>query len=122
MLGKKVRKFYETVQTGVVTDAMYLLGLEGWMTDIFPLRPESRVFGKAFTVQAVRIRSKDEPNYTIYDLSEKWEEGDVLVIDAFGESCSLMGENMARCRREYSRRGVPARLPYWPASPDKDRT
>ena len=95
MLDEKVRNFYETVQTGVVTDAMYLLGLEGWMTDIFPLRPESRVFGKAFTVQAVRIRSKDEPNYTIYDLSEKWEEGDVLVIDAFGESCSLMGENMA---------------------------
>ena len=94
MLDEKVRKFYENVQTGVITDAMYLLGLEGWMTDIFPFRPEERIFGKAFTVQAVRIREKGEPNYTVYDLSEKWETGDVLVVDAFGESCSLMGENM----------------------------
>lgn len=94
-MDEKVRAFFETVQTGVVTDAMYLLGLEGWMTDVFPMRPEKRIFGRAFTVQAVRIREKGEPNYTIYDLSEKWESGDVLVIDAFGESCSLMGENMA---------------------------
>ncbi len=92
---KETREFFENVQTGVVTDAMYLLGLEGWMTDIFPFRPEERIFGKAFTLQAVRIRCKDEPNYTVYDMSEKWEEGDILVIDAFGESCSLMGENMA---------------------------
>ncbi|MBC8577469.1 RraA family protein [Yanshouia hominis] len=95
MLDENVRKFYESVQTGVVTDAMYLLGLEGWMTDVFPLRPEKRIFGKAFTVQAVRIREKGEPNYTIYDLSEKWEAGDILVVDAFGENCSLMGENIA---------------------------
>ena len=96
----KLKEFFETVQTGVVTDAMYLLGLEGWTTGIFPLRPEARVFGKAFTVQGVRIRCKDEPNYTVYDLAEKWEEGDILVVDGLGETCSLMGENMAHvCMR-----------------------
>ena len=87
--------FFCTVQTGVVTDAMYLLNLEGWSTDIFPLRPEARVFGRAFTLKAVPIRSKDEPDYTIYDLKDKWEEGDVLVIDGMGEKLSMMGENMA---------------------------
>lgn len=101
-----LRAFFETVQTGVVTDAMYLLGLEGWTAGIYPFRPEERVFGKAFTVQGVRIRSKDEPNYTIYDLAELWEEGDVLVADGLGEPCSLMGENMAHVCMYWGLAGV----------------
>ena len=105
-MDEKTKRFFEQVQTGVVTDAMYLLGLEGWMTDIFPMRPEERVFGKAFTVQAVRIRSKDEPNYTIYDLAELWEPRDVMVIDGFGEKCSLMGENMAHTCQYWGLAGV----------------
>ncbi len=103
---KKIKDFFSTVQTGVITDAMYLLGIEGWTTDIFPMKPEARIFGKAFTVQAYRIRSKDEPNYTIYDLAEKWEEGDVLVIDGLGEKCSLMGENMANTCMNWGLSGV----------------
>ena len=90
-----LKTFFTKVQTGVVTDAMYLLGLEGWTTGIFPARPEERIFGKAFTVQGMRIRSKEEPNYTIYDFADKWEEDDVLVVDGLGERCSLMGENIA---------------------------
>ena len=101
-----LRAFFETVQTGVVTDAMYLLGLEGWTTGIYPFRPQERVFGKAFTVQGVRIRGKEEPNYTIYDLAELWEEGDVLVVDGLGEACSLMGENMAHVCMYWGLAGV----------------
>ncbi len=87
--------YFKTVQTGVVTDAMYLLGLKGWTTDIFPLRPEARVFGRAFTLQAVPLSSKEQPSYTIYDMKEHWKEGDVLVIDGMGLKLSMMGENMA---------------------------
>lgn len=105
-MNDELKNFFNKVQTGVVTDAMYLLGLEGWTTGIFPLKPEKRVFGKAFTVQGVRIRSKDEPNYTIYDLADKWEAGDVLVVDGLGERCSLMGENMAHVCQVWGLSGV----------------
>lgn len=105
-MNETTKRFFETVQTGAVTDAMYLLGLEGWMTDIFPFRPEERVFGRAFTLQAVRIRAKGEPSYTIYDMAEKWERGDVLVIDGLGETCSLMGENMAHVCMYWGLAGV----------------
>jgi regulator of RNase E activity RraA len=102
----ELRKFFNKVQTGVVTDAMYLLGLEGWTNGVFPFRPEARLFGKAFTVQGVRIRSKDEPSYSIYDFAEKWEKDDVLVIDGLGECCSLMGENVAHVCKNWGLSGI----------------
>lgn len=105
-MDNELKEFFQTVQTGVITDAMYLLGLEGWTTDIFPMRPNARVFGKAFTVQGVRPRAKGDINYTIYDLAEYWEPGDVLVIDGFGEKCSLMGENMAHVCQYWGLSGV----------------
>ena len=105
-MNAELRNFFTKVQTGVVTDAMYLLGLEGWSTGIFPSRPEERVFGKAFTVQGVRIRSKDEPSYTIYDFAEKWEKDDVLVVDGLGERCSLMGENIAHVCKGWGLSGI----------------
>lgn len=105
-MNDELKNFFSKVQTGVVTDAMYLLGLEGWATGIFPLAPEKRVFGKAFTVQGMRVRSKDEPNYTIYDFADKWEKDDVLVVDGLGERCSLMGENMANVCEVWGLAGV----------------
>ena len=102
----ELKSYFSKVQTGVVTDAMYLLGLEGWTSGIFPSRPEERLFGKAFTVQGVRVRSKDETSYTIYDLAELWEKDDVLVIDGLGERCSLMGENMAHVCRVWGLAGI----------------
>ncbi|MDR1621816.1 MAG: RraA family protein [Synergistaceae bacterium] len=93
-MDQKVREFFSTVQTGVVTDAMYLLHLEGWMQDIFPLRPGTRVFGPAFTVQASPVTC-NLPNYSVYELSELWQAGDVMLIDGLDAPCALMGENMA---------------------------
>lgn len=102
-MNKTVFDFFTTVQTGVVTDAMNLLGLKGWMQDIFPFRSESRIFGPAFTVQASYITTNDtdQKNYSIYELSELWNPGDVMVIDGMNAPCALMGENMAhRCQYE----------------------
>ncbi len=101
-MNKIVFDFFTTVQTGVVTDAMNLLGLKGWMQDIFPLRSEARIFGPAFTVQSSYITdNKVQKSYSIYELSELWKPGDVMLIDGMNMPCALMGENMAhRCQYE----------------------
>lgn len=102
-MDRKISNFFSTVQTGVVTDAMNVLGLKGWMRDIFPLRPEARIFGPSFTVQASFITGDNtaQKNYSVYELSELWKPGDVMLIDGMNTHCALMGENMAhRCQYE----------------------
>jgi len=92
---EEIYAFFQTVQTGVITDALTRLGLEGWMDDVYPMRPEERLFGKAFTVKLSPVRSKDEPTYTFYDLYDKFEEGDIVVVGGDETKCSLSGENLA---------------------------
>lgn len=97
-MDRATQEFFRAVPSGVVTDAMLLLGLEGWTTGILPLRPGSKLFGPAFTVQAA---GAGVPNYSIYELSALWKPGDVMVIDGLDAECALMGENMAhRCQYE----------------------
>ncbi len=96
MVDPRVREFFETVETGVVTDAMYLLNIKGWMHDILPFRPNARIFGPAFTVQASYASDPKSysRNYSVYDLSEHWNKGDVLVIDGLNAKCALMGDQI----------------------------
>ena len=101
-----IYKFFSEVQTGVITDVMNLLGIEGWLEDIFPLKRNKRIFGKAFTVRASYHKSSEDKNYTIYDLADKWQYRDVLVIDGLDERCSLMGENMAHVCMYWGLNGV----------------
>jgi 4-hydroxy-4-methyl-2-oxoglutarate aldolase len=92
---RRIKEFFLQIQTGVVTDAMVLLGLEGWMDGIFPMKPDRRLFGRAFTINLAPVRCGDEANYSFYDLAGKWNAGDIIVVGGDPSDCSLMGENVA---------------------------
>ena len=77
---KEIKNFFLNIQTGIVTDAMVMLGLEGWMNEIFPMNPDHRIFGRAFTINLAPVRNSDEPNYSFYDLAGKWNDGDIIVV------------------------------------------
>ncbi len=51
-MNEKMKDFFMKTPTGVVTDALDILGINGWMEGVFPLRPEGKLFGRAFTIQA----------------------------------------------------------------------
>ena len=92
---KQIKEFFLSIQTGVVTDVMVAMGLEGWMDGIYPIKPERRLFGRAFTVNLAPVRSNDEPSYLFYDLAGKWQDGDIIVVGGDSTDCSLMGDNVA---------------------------
>lgn len=87
--------FLKDIQTGVVTDAMILLGLEGWMEDVFPANQSYRLFGRAVTVQCTPVRDKNEKTYSFYEIVDMCQPGDIIVVDGMGTTGRLMGENMA---------------------------
>lgn len=95
MNDKERYEFLKDIQTGVVTDAMILLGLEGWMEDVFPVNQSSRLFGRAVTVQCTPVRDKDEKTYSFYEIVDMCQPGDIIVVDGMGTTGRLMGENMA---------------------------
>lgn len=94
-MDKKIYDFFMNVDSGAVTDAMYMLNLEGWTECILPLKEGTRVFGPAFTVKATHPRDKAEKGFAVYDIYDKWKPGDVLLIDGLDSECSLMGGNIA---------------------------
>lgn len=106
MLDKKIRDFFLKVETGVVTDAMNLLKIQGWTTGIHPFRPEERLFGPAFTLLGTTPKYIGENDYTLYDLAETWDEGDVLVVDGRAGNYSLMGENMVHVAQYWGLGGI----------------
>jgi len=83
--------------TGVVTDALSRLGLDGWMDLIFPVKPGVRVVGPAVTVRYAPRRGADRLNKTLYEIIRTFAAGDVLVIEAAGTGTSVFGGNIAQC-------------------------
>jgi hypothetical protein len=55
-MDSRIKDILSTVKSGVVADAMKLLGIEGWMEGIFPFRLEEKIFGCAFTIKASPYR------------------------------------------------------------------
>lgn len=102
----EVKIFFDNVKTGIVTDAMHLLGIEGWMTDILPLKKGAHIFGPAFTVQGSPYRGKQEKNYMICDLAEMIQPGDIMVFDGLGSNCSSTGEKMMQIVQRAGAGGV----------------
>ena len=83
--------------TGVLTDALTRLGLDGWMDGVLPMRPDALVIGPAATVRCAPRRGTDTLGKTMYELIRRCRPGDVLVIEANGVRSSVFGGNMARC-------------------------
>jgi len=85
------------IVTGVVTDALTRLGLDGWMDGVLPMRPGSVVIGPAYTVRCAPRRGADGLGKNLYQIIRECQPGDVLVIEAIGTGTSVFGGNIATC-------------------------
>ena len=83
------------VPTGVATDALARLGLEGGMDGVLPVSPEARVAGPAATIRYAPRRGVGQSARSIYELIRTFEPGSVLVIESGGTRTSVFGGNMA---------------------------
>jgi 4-hydroxy-4-methyl-2-oxoglutarate aldolase len=79
-------------ETGAITDAMRLAGTGSWMSGIFPVNPEFRVCGRAFTV-LYEHTMPEQKALNIFHLFDLASPGDVVVMDADTDG-AVVGENM----------------------------
>jgi regulator of RNase E activity RraA len=102
---KKKIEFLKKVGTGVVADAMLLLGIDGFTTHVFPISKDAMIAGPAFTtLSVVPVNGKEKPlnAYAVMDLCQP---GDVIVRAGTPEG-RLFGSNMASMARNKGVEGV----------------
>jgi regulator of RNase E activity RraA len=85
---------FQKLPTGVITDAFLRLGIGGWMDEVLPLVPGSRIVGRARTVAFGPIRRSGKVSQSMYALMSRLSPGDILVIGSGGTHDNLLGENM----------------------------
>jgi 4-hydroxy-4-methyl-2-oxoglutarate aldolase len=94
--GSMLERIRDRLVTGVVTDALTRMGLDGWMDNVLPMRSDSIVIGPAYTVRFAPRRGADGLSKTLYQIIRECKPGDVLVIEALGTKTSVFGNNIAR--------------------------
>jgi 4-hydroxy-4-methyl-2-oxoglutarate aldolase len=94
--GETLQRVRACLTTGVVTDALTRMGLDGWMDQVLPMRPDAIVVGPAYTVRCAPRRGADGLGKTLYEIIRESRRGDVLVIEAIGTGSSVFGGNIAR--------------------------
>ncbi|NMB15825.1 MAG: RraA family protein [Firmicutes bacterium] len=91
---KEALDYLATLQSGVVTDALVRLGLGGWMDYVLPMQPKGRLVGRAVTVKYAPKRGTGGCKENLYSIIRQSKPGDVLVIEALGTDCWILGENV----------------------------
>ena len=93
-------------QSGVVCDALGRLDLAGWMTGIRPIRPKSKMVGRARTLSFGRKRGTPPADLNMYAAIRACNPGDVLVIGT--ERCEgwIYGENVAHTAQYQGLAGI----------------
>jgi regulator of RNase E activity RraA len=86
--------YLKAIDSGVIADAMNLLGLEGWTNSIFPANKDYKIVGKAFTGLFTAPVSGGEKTYSPYDVIEMCGPGDILVFAGAPEG-RIFGGNLA---------------------------
>jgi 4-hydroxy-4-methyl-2-oxoglutarate aldolase len=94
--GRNLQRIRDRLATGVITDALTRMGLDGWMDQVLPMRPDSVAVGPAYTVRCAPRRGTDGLGKTLYQIIRECQRGDVLVIEAIGTGTSVFGGNIAR--------------------------
>lgn len=92
---KKVLEVLKEASTGVITDALALVGFQGAVEGIHPARgfEDVKIVGPACTIQFGPPRP-DTPKLTNYDIIENLPPGGILVIDAKGILNHFAGDNV----------------------------
>jgi regulator of RNase E activity RraA len=93
IMDKKI-EYLKSIDTGVISDAMGLLGIEGWTGNIFPTSKDFKIAGKAFTGLFTAPVSNNEKTYAAYDVIDMCEPGDVLIFAGAPEG-RIFGGNLA---------------------------
>lgn len=97
-------KIFEEVECGCVTDAMIAFGIGGWMSGIFPVHPDAKIYGRAVTAY-FDIVTPPREFLTPYEIIEMCEPGDVLVWNADIDA-NIMGENIFTFVKNHQVNGV----------------
>lgn len=94
------------IATGLITDALSRLGLRGWMDDVLPLRPGSRIVGKARTIAFGPVRGVGKPPQSMYALISRMASGDVMVVGSGGTRDNLLGDNLGAFAERCGLKGI----------------
>ena len=99
-------EFLSSVETGCITDAMCMAGVEvGWMDGIYPTAPDMKICGRAFTVQYELKRYPEQKTYSLYEIFDMCEPGDVVVIASYNKR-AMVGDNMMTAIRNKKLAGM----------------
>src|SRR5512135_3449697 len=93
-------KVLEKTSTGMLNDALALVGIQGSVVGIRPVRgfEDTKIIGPASTVLLVP-QHPDTPPKSMYAVIREQARGNVLVIDARGEDAQFTGDNNGHCAR-----------------------
>lgn len=97
---------FARIPTGLITDALSRLGLSGWMDDVLPLAPGTRIVGRARTIAFGPLRGVGKPAESMYALISRMADGDVMVMGSGGTRDNLMGDNMGAFAKRCGLAGV----------------
>lgn len=102
---KEKMDYLKKVGTGVVSDAMMLLGIDGWTTHVFPIANDVVIAGPAFTTRSVIPVNGKEKTLGAYGVIDNCQPGDVIVRAGTPEG-RLFGSNMATMAKRKGVEGV----------------
>lgn len=105
-MSEDIISYLRRVPTGFVTDALGRLALAGWMDYVLPLQTEGRVAGRAFTVQYAPRRGTSQCRDNLYSIIRRARPGDILVIEALGTDCWILGENVVHAAKYQELGGI----------------
>lgn len=98
-------EFLKKVGTGVISDAMSLLGIDGWTTHVFPIAKDMKIAGPAFTTRSVIPVNGKEKVLGAYGVIDSCQPGEVIVRAGTPEG-RLFGGNMALMAKNKGVEGV----------------
>lgn len=102
---KEKMDYLKEVGTGVVSDAMTLLGIDGWTSHVFPTAKDAKIAGPAFTTRSVIPVNGKEKTLGAYGVIDSCQPGDVIVRAGTPEG-RLFGGNMALMAKNKGVEGV----------------
>ena len=102
----KYVEYFESVEPGCVTDAMHMAGVSaGWMDGIHPTAPDMKICGRAFTVQFEKVRDPAQKTWSLYQIYDMCEPGDVVVVATYSNKANV-GDNMMKALRNKGLAGM----------------
>ena len=95
------------MEVGAITDALKLLGYDGWMMGVKPVNPDFKIYGRAFTMQYGLLPSVEAvTSFNYYLLLNEIAQGDVIVLATNNCQMAILGENMQHASKMMKAAGV----------------